>query len=278
MRAIRQQPATARRRSMAMTLAGWMTVAATGMVAAVVVLRPSSNASWEFQPAFAAGMGPAVQRAPARVWRAVRWSGRVEVISAGQLQIPAFPGIDASGRISVLDAKDYSIRTAAAGAPLRIRPIPTAILTETSIPITDMIIGPDGFTWLCGPSGRIVGYRDKERRHLPLGGNKLALLGDRFLVVQMPGSRYLFELYDPSSGARTSFGEFLEQQERVGLVLDGKIAVDAGSGAMFYAPNHNSFIASYDFGGRRRFVISTIEHRPLPKTTDTPTGRFWRRA
>lgn len=250
---------------------GWLAMAAAAIAAGAAVLHKTSSLTSEIQPEYAAGVVPKAQALRSRVWSEHQWSGMQTLMSTDDVAKPAFPRVSRSGDVSVLDVGTYSILTWSNGRLTRSQ-IPDAILAEVSIPIMDMFIDGDSFVWLCGPNGKAVGFRGAERRPLPAAPNKLATAARGLYVMHLPGNEQLFERYDPADGTRVPFGALLRDQKRLGVILDGKIAPSPAGTSLYFAPNHNSFVAGYDQSGRQRFMVETIDHRGLPRVTAQRSG------
>ena len=143
--------------------------------------------------------------------------------------------------------------------------------------VSDFEVDREGHVYVCdaengrislfAPDGRLLASLKPKRRpyHLAL------LSGQRLAVEPLdPYNDALFELYRLESrngryrlAYLGRFGEFLERQEAVSLLLDGRLT---GADSFFvYTPRRIGWIAAFRPNGTLKYHRTTIEPVPIPK-------------
>ncbi|BBM69237.1 hypothetical protein [Rhodothermus marinus] len=130
--------------------------------------------------------------------------------------------------------------------------------------------------WLFAPDGRLLASLQPKRRPY-----HLALLSGQLLAVEPldPYHDALFELYRLESRDGRyrlvyldRFGEFLERQETVSLLLDGLIT---GVDSFFvYTPRRIGWIAAFRPNGDLKYYRTTIEPVPIPKLVQRGSAQW----
>jgi len=143
--------------------------------------------------------------------------------------------------------------------------------------VSDFEVDREGRVYVCdAENGRISLFAPDGRLLASLAPKRppyhLALLSGQRLVVEPldPYNDALFELYrlESQNGSYRlvylgRFGEFLERQEAVSLLLDGLIT---GADSFFvYTPRRIGWIAAFRPNGDLKYYRTTIEPVPIPK-------------
>lgn len=146
-------------------------------------------------------------------------------------------------------------------------------LRMTTVPVTDMKLGPSGTIWLCNPSGQTVvvnaktgsptkAYRDGCYKVAPLSDGGAALLRD-------PRADDWFGIIGNDGNAISKFGQILQDQREYGrAILDGKIVEAAG--ILILIPNHLGFVAAFDRLGRVQYLMKGIDTDSLQQIRIEP--------
>ena len=240
-------------------------------------LPPLAIRDGEAQPKLKASSTPLPQRQRERTWRAVEWE-RVATLGATEgLGAPAFMRPGPQDSVTVLDGSSYTItKLSPAGKIVARFGIPDHVLRASTIPLTDMTSSEDGTTWVCNPNGRVVGFLSDGRIRYTLPDTahafKAVIVKDRLVLMLTPTSNQLFAIYTPEGRVVRTFGEFLEGQQRVGIVLAGSLTADTVAESIFFAPAYGGFLASYNLDGTRRFLVQTVDAPPPPKLQRTKSG------
>ena len=87
---------------------------------------------------------------------------------------------------------------------------------------------------------------------------------EAFVSLETIVSEDLFGVYDEQGRLLRRFGHLIEDQKWHSLALDGWLESD-GEGGFVYAGLYTGILARYGLDGRQRFLVRTIDSRPLPK-------------
>lgn len=189
----------------------------------------------------------------------------------GPLVRPLLAKADASGNLLVLDWAERKIKKFGAGGHL-MTVFGTGSGTEEGefASITDFDARADGSVWACDPvNGRVTvfGPSGEVRRSMRPGSSpyRIALLpsGGCVLMSSPIGADLLTVLAEDGTVIRRC-GTFLRDQERLGVVLDGRLAATP-AGDVAYAAYRSGMIAVYD--GQQDSLASvraTLEHGGFP--------------
>ena len=254
-----------------------------GIIALVLLLpfsdiwRPSGRnptGGSSFQPAYVRDNLPKSQERQKRVWVSVQWS-RIGMLSPtdGVMQ-PSPVAFFVQDELMVLDARDLSLKHI--NELLKITftyKLPSEALLKANYPPTD--VTSDGNSiWICNPNGHVVRINVQSGRYtvLPVKAYKLGVTDGHLVVMQPAGSEKMFKVIGQDGNTSVEFGTFYMNQTHTGIALDGRLAVDVHGENIYYAPNYNGFMASYDIHGRQRFLMHTIDKEPPPFITSTVTG------
>jgi len=185
------------------------------------------------------------------------------------LEGPAYSHICHEDKLVVLDAIRYAVQEISpAGRINGSVALTPAILLQSSMPLTAIAPQEDGTTWICNPNGSVVGFlRDgRVQRTLPhdVKAMRLDVSKDR-LIVTLVNSNQLFAIYTTNGQIVKKFGEFLENQNQMPLLVDGWLTVDELQQSFFFAPRYAGFLASYGLDGTQRFLVQTMDASPLPR-------------
>lgn len=135
--------------------------------------------------------------------------------------------------------------------------------------VTDFKVTPKGELWISdSTNGRVVVF-DSEARllrmiKLDLQPYRLIPGSPGFNLMLPPGAPTLFGRFDGNGRKTEEFGVFLENQARNSQALDGFVE-PAGPDGFVYAGMFAGLLASYTEDGKPRFLVQTVDPRPLPR-------------
>lgn len=144
--------------------------------------------------------------------------------------------------------------------------------------VTDLSFAP-GEVWVADASnGRILVFDENcevqrtvrstvQPYHLVAGPD------DQFVMLSVVRASHLFSLFSADGEPQHSFGQLLEDQDRKSLTMDGWIESDRRDGFV-YAGLHAGVLAGYGLSGKARFLVETIDPKPLPKLV-RGNDRIW---
>lgn len=144
--------------------------------------------------------------------------------------------------------------------------------------LSDFDIAPDGSLWACDPVNGLLtvfeadgSVRTTMRPERP--PHRIALVrADTFAVISSPVGDRMFRVHGPGGRVIADCGAFMEQQSRLGIVLDGRIAA-TGSGGFAYAAYRAGILAvSTDRGDAIAVCRETLEHGGLPDVFVSRSG------
>lgn len=141
---------------------------------------------------------------------------------------------------------------------------------------TGFALTKDGQVWVCDPKSRITVFNPNGEIIKTLSTRNPAMRivhgnGQSFVIMTTPRAKYLWESYTDSGEFIKAFGEFIEDQDQNAISLMGWIA-DDGSDNFYYAGYYPGILASYTMGGEPRYLMQTIDPKPLPRIQITPKG------
>ncbi|MCP4547109.1 MAG: hypothetical protein GY835_11640 [bacterium] len=144
--------------------------------------------------------------------------------------------------------------------------------------IPDFIVTKGDEIWVADDSnGRIVVFdrSGKVLRYIKMQfpPHRIAVSGrgDEFTAVILIGLPSLFGQFDDTGTLVRHFGDFIENHEMNSLALQGWVISDPIAG-FSYTGKYASFIASYDRHGGLRFLVETIDSKPVPKIVRNSRG------
>lgn len=221
------------------------------------------------------------QTARGRTWRTEEFTFLYELGAAPDepLSDPISVRTDASGHVYVLDWGSRAIRRYGLDGTLQGRFGGRAGQGpgEFANP-TDMDVAPDGTVWACDPVNGLITIFDADgtversiRTDRP--PHRVALLGNGdFVIIPSPAGTHLFHRYDREGRLVDTCGTVVREQERLGVVLDGRCA-GTGDGRFAYAGYRAGLLALYDPGRMPRLLFAhTIEHPGVPQIVTRQTG------
>jgi len=144
--------------------------------------------------------------------------------------------------------------------------------------LSDFDIAPDGSVWACDPANGIItvfnedgSVRTTVRSERP--PHRIALLrGDTCAVMSSPTGDRMFNLHEPGGQMIGACGVLMEQQARLGIVLDGRI-VATGTGGFGYAAYRAGVLAvAADTGDSIAVYRETLEYGGLPDVLVSRSG------
>lgn len=107
------------------------------------------------------------------------------------------------------------------------------------------------------------GTYQKEIKILDLAARIAPVDSGYFYTFRVSGVDRLFALHDKLGEIRSQFGTLIEDQETVGIVLDGWI--DAYEGSLIYVSSHSGVIIMYNSNGELVYARHSIEPGVLPQ-------------
>lgn len=221
---------------------------------------------------------PSPQRANQRIWKPI--SDTPQFIIGGQkdalLLQPWDVKVDATGSIYVLDGGDMSIKKFSSEGVF-IRKFgsgkgkgPAEFLNPSHFTIT-----PSNEVWVIDPGNlRITVFNQNgsvvQTQSLKHQAHRIAYLqGTQALVLSPSSTReYLFELFELKGQSLAMFGQFVQDQKKNNITLDGVLAED-GAGGIVYAFSRAGYIVSFDASGKLRFYVETLDPIPFPSLLET---------
>ncbi|MBA4157146.1 MAG: 6-bladed beta-propeller [Gemmatimonadetes bacterium] len=220
---------------------------------------------------------PEPSDASGRIWRPAP-TGRTLVAGSAEhpLLNPFKVQVVSDGRIFVLDFGDRSVKEfSATGALVRTYGIGDGRGPGELLNPTDFFVSDRGEVWILDPAqGRIMIF-DHEAlplRTIPVGVPAIRLMGlpDNSYVLMAAGEK-LFSRYTPAGDLVHSFGQFVEDQLRQGIALQGDIA-RIGEKDLIYAPLRAGYIARFSAEGELRYYKETVDRLPYPGVEAMPSG------
>lgn len=261
------------------------TLAAAGVIVGVMY-RPGRGPEERIASGMPRGTAsgvtsPGPQHAAGRQWRAVAVRPIASIGSAGEapLVMPLHVRIDGAGCVYVLDwsercVKKYDPR----GAFLQRFGHGEGKAPGEFANLSDFDVASDGALWACDPVNGLItvfnedgSVRAAMRPHSP--PYRIALLrGDTCAVMSSPVGDRLFQLYGPGGPIISASGILMEQQARLGIALDGRIAA-TGTGGFAYAAYRAGVLAvTVDTGDSIAAYRTTLEHGGLPDVLVSRSG------
>jgi hypothetical protein len=144
--------------------------------------------------------------------------------------------------------------------------------------LSDFDVAPDGSVWACDPVNGLITVFEKDgslRTTLrpDRSPHRIALLdSETWAVMSSPVGSRIFRVQ--GSGGRTvaEYGVLMDQQMRLGIALDGRIAA-TGSGGFAYAAYRAGILAvTTDRGDSIGVYRQTLEHGGLPDVLVSRSG------
>lgn len=226
--------------------------------------------SWEGD-----GADIAPQRASGRDLRKMRYEKVWQIAPDGE--IPIYGGVTFKvdpwrGHVFVADYGDLRIKEFdAEGKPVRAYGEGKGQGPGQFVSLTDYTVTEDGRLWTTDTAaGRITIFGNDGRQERQIKSEfqpyRLVVLPQQAGFVSMLNAvdDRLFASFDDSGAVARRFGKMLDQQERLFIALDGQIEA-VGEDAFVYAGRYAGILGSWKFDGTQRFLMRTLDARPLPK-------------
>ena len=258
----------------------------TAMVVVGVVHQPERSQEERISSGAPLGSGetvasPRPQQAGGRRRKDVTFRRIASIGGVGEapLTMPLHARIDASDCVYILDWSERCVKKFGPAGEFLIR----FGSGEGSAPgkfasLSDFDIAPDGSLWACDPvNGRITIFgqdgsvRGTMRPERP--PHRIVLIhGGVCAVMSSPVGSRLFRLHGPGGHQIAECGVLMEQQERLGIALDGRIAA-TGTGGFAYAAYRAGVLAvTTDAGDSIAVYRQTLEHGGLPDVLVSRSG------
>jgi hypothetical protein len=260
-------------------------LAAAGVVTAVIYQEaqgPVERIAFGMSPGTPSGVAiPRPQRAAGREWRRVPFRPIASLGSVGEalLIMPLHVRIDGRGCVYILDWSERCVKKYDRNGAFMIQ----FGEGEGNAPgefanLSDFDIAPDGSVWACDPVNESITVfnEDGSVRTTMRSGcppHRIAFLrGDTCAVMSSPPGDRMFRLIGPDGRMLGACGVFMEQQARLGIALDGRIAA-TGTGGFAYAAYRAGLLAvATDTGDSIAVYRETLEHGGLPDVLISRSG------
>ena len=224
---------------------------------------------------------PRPQRAVGRHRREVAYRQIASLRSVGEtpLVTPLHVRIDTAGCVYVLEWSERCVKKFGPGGQFLVQ----FGYGEGKAPgeftnLSDFDVAPDGSLWACDPVNGLItvfnadgSVRTTMRPDRP--PHRIALLhGDTCAVMSSPVGNRMFRLHGPAGQTISECGVLMDQQARLGIALDGRIAA-TGSGGFAYAAYRAGILAvTSDRGDSVAAFRETLEHGGLPDVLVSRSG------
>ena len=230
----------------------------------------------DVETAFLSGRAPVAQPTNSRVWRKPTFE-KIAVLDRTGLTDPVKMKAENTANIFVLDWSDLRVKEfSPEGKLLRAFGEKAGSPGSFKNP-TDFAHDSGGNLWVCDLKQRRIGVLNSD------GGQKtirpqndvyrMVAIGDvMFTMVTLSAHSRLFETYDLSGQQLKSFGEFVEDQSKKALVLDGDLVADTENRGVIYGGRYLGMIGAYDVEGNQRFLVQTIDNVPQPMVSKFEGG------
>lgn len=239
-------------------------------------------------PGYADGISvlPEPQQARERRWledgfTKVHALGADETPGEGFLYAPLAIKVNARDHVFVADSGDWTVKEySPEGRFIRSYGAGHGQGPGEFISVTDLEFGQGGELWVADTSARRIHLFSPEGEFLHSVPTealpyRLSRFGPgRVVALTAVGSDHLFGVLDREGRLVESFGTFLENQQKNGLVLDGFLSRD-GRGGFVYAGLYAGLLAAYSQEGEPRYFVNTIEGLPLPRLFQDSEGKRW---
>ncbi|MBI3787752.1 MAG: hypothetical protein HY276_05785 [Ignavibacteriales bacterium] len=221
---------------------------------------------------------PSPQHATQRIWKPI--SDTPQFTIAGQenavLLRPWDLKVDKAGNIYVLDGGDLSIKKfSSEGVFIRKFGSGKGKGPAEFLNPSHFVITASNEVWVIDPVNlRITAFSQNgavvQTQSLKHQAHRIAYLqGAQSLVLSPSSTReYLFELFELKGQSVAMFGQFVQDQKKNNIALDGVLAEDGAEGIV-YAFSRAGYIVSFDASGKLRFYVETIDPMPFPSVLET---------
>jgi hypothetical protein len=140
----------------------------------------------------------------------------------------------------------------------------------------DLDIDRNGRVWVCdGRTGLVTVFEKDGRLRQTIRINtvplRIVVLAENRFVLMVDGQKDIFAVYDTSGQRITSFGRFVEDQEKYGIVLDGALA-RTNLSSFLYAPYYSGLLARFTAAGVSAYIMQTLYETPWPAINVTSDG------
>ncbi len=223
----------------------------------------------------------APQQSTGRIWKANRLERGITIGCAPGplLSAPVSVRTDADGDVYVLDWTDRCVRRFSHdGVPVRVYGGQAGQGPGEFTNPTDFDVADDGTVWICdpvnsritvfGPDARLLKTIRPERPPF-----RIALYGpEGYVLMSSPAGPKLFARYDRRGTLIGTFGVLADQQERVGIALDGRMA-GSSDGRFAYAAYRAGVLGLFEYGrSPEHSFVQTIDHVGLPDVVSRNAG------
>jgi len=228
-----------------------------------------------------ATLAPRPQRELGRRRREVAYRQVASIGSVGEapLMMPVHVRMDSAGCAYVLDWSEHCVKKfGPAGHFLAQYGYGEGKAPGEFTNLSDFDVAPDGSLWACDPvNGLIAVFNDDGSVRTTMRPerppHRIAVLhGDTCAVMSRPVGVLLFRLCGPAGGTIAECGALMDQQARLGIALDGRIAA-TGSGGFAYAAYRAGILAvTTDRGDSVAAFRETLDHGGLPDVLVSRSG------
>lgn len=228
-----------------------------------------------------ATLTPRPQLAVGRERREVTYRQIASIGGVGEapLVMPLHVRIDTAGCVYVLDWSERCVKKFGPGGQFLAR----FGYGEGRAPgeftnLSDFDVAPDGSLWACDPVNGLITVFDTDgsvrttmRPERP--PHRIAHLhGDTCAVMSSPVGNRMFRLHGPTGQTIFECGVLMDQQARLGIALDGRIAA-TGSGGFAYAAYRAGILAvTSDRGDSVAAFRETLQHGGFPDVLVSRSG------
>ena len=265
---------------------GLLSVLAVAGVIIGVTHRPERGPETRITSGAAARSGrgagdPVAQQAAERIHRDVRFRYVASIGNSEEapLMMPIHVRIDSSGCVYVLDWSDRCVKKYdQAGVYLARFGYGEGRAPGEFSNLSDFDIAPDGAVWACDPVNGVVtvfeedgSVRTTVRPDRP--PHRIALLrSGECAVMSSPVGARMFRVYGPGAQLIAEYGELMEQQARLGIALDGRIAAIASGGFAYAAYRAGVLAVTTATGDSISAFRRTVEHGGFPDVLVSRSG------
>ena len=238
-------------------------------------VHPDSGSQLRFRSTVHMG----TQRQTRRIWHT--WSMvQTTFINHKIVALPAYGHLIRGDKLLLLDGSNYKMVRLDPSGELDVDAAFGKELVDSHssfIPITDLASENGNRIWFCNPNRGVATWEHGGtiEQPLPLNIRPMRLTAARNRIfMTLANSDQAFAIYDNDGRLIQKFGEFVERQRQLPLLLDGAVAVDSEKQAFFFAPRYEGFLASYSLDGAPNFLIKTVDEPPLPLIPTDETGVY----
>lgn len=257
-------------------------VIAAGMVGGLIVAPEGERVERLTLRAAAAGesgLDPvSSQKSGDRIWREQTLDSGFTVGQAPGplLSLPVSIRTDTEGNLYILDWTDKCVRKYSRdGEPCEVFGGQAGQGPGEFSNPTDFDVDAAGAVWICDPvNARITVFGPDATFLKTIRSDRppyrIVLCGaEGYVLMFSPAGAALFSRHDLQGTPTGSFGVLVDQQQRVGIVLDGRVA-GAGDGRFVYAAYRTGILGICDLPAYT--FVHTIDDRGLPEMISRRSG------